>query len=188
MSFRKFGQSDQANYHKMMQHAFGDIDTTGLQVLHSLAKAYHMLSGLAERQVGTHNLSIAKIRLLFWLKSRYDDGTDGGGLLPSELSKFQGVMPNTVSSLLNSLRTTGLVEQATHPKDRRKHIIKITQEGRDLLQEIAPIYPQYLDEVLHDLSQDERQTLLALLNKVIDAIVPLICDPNTGKPPTSDET
>ena len=91
-------------------------------------------------------------------------------MLPSELSRFHGVTPNTMSSLLNSLREAGLIEQSNHPEDRRKRIIKITPAGLALLQEIGPGHYGGISGLFSDLSEEERQILVTLLHKLIQSL------------------
>src|SRR5258708_945743 len=119
-----------ARYREMIQRAFGDADDKAVELFGNLMKAQHMISGIMERHMVQYDLSRAKLGILMWLNTLDEDGADSG-LLPSEISKMRGVMPNTVSSLLNSLREQGLIEQFRHSQDRRKRIIRITQAGRD---------------------------------------------------------
>lgn len=156
-----------ARFREMLEHNYGPVEMSALKLWRCLAMAHGLLSGALERNMAQYNLSTSKLRILFWLKMRADEGKDGGGLLPSELSRFHGVTPNTMSSLLNSMRESGLIEQINHPKDRRKHVIKITQAGEAVLHEVGPAYKHYVDELFTGLSEEERQILITLLQKVI---------------------
>jgi DNA-binding MarR family transcriptional regulator len=156
----------EARFREMLERSFGDVDMSAMELFRNLMKTYHLLNGLTERHIARYNLSTAKLRILYWLKIRADDGAEGGGLLPSELSRFQGVTPNTMSSLLNSLREAGLIEQINHPVDRRKRIITITPKGLELLSDVGPVHHKYIRTLLVDLSEEERQILSTLLRKL----------------------
>lgn len=160
----------EARYREAITRAHGESGLSALDLFRHLAITYHMLENLAEKQIARYNLSLAKMRILWWLKMRDDEGSEGGGLLPSELSRFQGVTPNTMSSLLTSLRESGLIEQINHPLDRRKRVIRITQAGRDLLKQVSPEHANFLRELFADLSEEERQILITLLKKVTFSI------------------
>src|SRR5260221_6578469 len=151
-----------ARFRAMLERSVGPLDWSAMDLYRSLMKTYHILNGITERHIGHYGLSTAKVRVLFWLKMRVEDGAEGGGLLPSELSRFHGVTPNTMSSLLNSLREAGLIEQSNHPEDRRKRIIKITPAGLALLQEIGPDHYGGISGLFSDLSEEERQILVTL--------------------------
>src|SRR5689334_4347920 len=169
MTNRQIGDNE-ARYRAMLEHAFGETDMSSMELFGNLMKTYHILSSLTERSTARYNLSTAKMRILYWLKTRAMDGAEGGGLLPSELSRFHGVTPNTISSLLTSLREAGLIEQINHPVDRRKRIIKITQKGLDLLQDVGPEHFRYVRELFADLSSEERQILITLLRKLSQSL------------------
>ncbi len=156
----------EARYHQMMMRSLGESGLSAADLFRNLAKTYHILENLAEKRIARYNLSLAKMRILWWLKMRDDEGLEGGGLLPSELSRFQGVTPNTMSSLLTSLRESGLIERINHPDDRRKRVIKITQAGRDILTQVSPEHIDFLREMFADLSEEERQILITLLKKI----------------------
>ncbi len=165
MNNRYLGDNE-ARLRAMLERSFGEHDMSTMELFGNLMKTYHILNGLTERHVARHNLSTAKMRILYLLKMRAVDGAEGGGLLPSELSRFHGVTPNTISSLLNSLRDAELIEQINHPVDRRKRIIKITPKGLDLLREVGPAHHEYVRALLSDLSEEERQILNTLLRKL----------------------
>jgi DNA-binding MarR family transcriptional regulator len=169
MDIRRSGDMDN-RYREMIRSTLGDVDISAIELFRSMAKSFHMLTGLLERDLARNNLSGAKLRVLLWLKLRQDEGANGGGMLPSELSRFQGVTPNTMSSLLTSLREAGLIEQINHPQDRRKRVIKITPAGLDTLRTLGPTHYRYIAELLEALSEEERQILITLLHKVISSI------------------
>jgi len=156
----------ETRYREMVTRVHGESGLSALDLFRHLAITYHVVENLAEKQVARYNLSLAKMRILWWLKMRDDEGIEGGGLLPSELSRFQGVTPNTMSSLLTSLRESGLIEQINHPQDRRKRIIKITPDGLDLLKQVGPEHTNFLRELFADLSEEERHILITLLKNI----------------------
>jgi DNA-binding MarR family transcriptional regulator len=154
-------------YRDMMARAFGQSDTCTMDLFRNLMRTSHIVTALVDRHLSKHNLTIAKLRLLFWLKLRSDEGE---GMLASELSHFQGIMPNTVSSLLGSLRRAGLVEQVSHISDRRKRVIRITAAGIDLLHEIGPEHHAFMRTLFQELSDEEIQTLNSLLTKLVTSM------------------
>ncbi|MCC7446209.1 MAG: MarR family transcriptional regulator [Anaerolineae bacterium] len=156
----------ESRYREMVTRVHGESGLSALDLFRHLAITYHVVENLAEKQVSRYGLSLAKMRILWWLKMRDDEDIEGGGLLPSELSRFQGVTPNTMSSLLTSLRESGLIEQINHPLDRRKRIIRITTSGLDLLKQVGPEHANFLREMFADLSEEERHILITLLKKI----------------------
>jgi DNA-binding MarR family transcriptional regulator len=150
-------------YRQRMHALIGDHEAGTLNVFRNLMKASGMVGALHEKRLARHNLSTAKMRLLFWLAMR-----DEEGLMPSELGKMQGIMPNTVTSLVSGLRDAGLVEQGSHPDDRRKKIIRITAAGKAAIRELAPSHNEFIELVFAHLTHEQLDTLNTLLLSLID--------------------
>jgi MarR family transcriptional regulator, 2-MHQ and catechol-resistance regulon repressor len=157
-------------WREVMQRMYGDSVLHGFDLFRSLAKSYHMIANLAERDLSVHGLSSAKLRILLILKLRQEEDP-GQGMLPSELSKVHGVTPNTISSLINSLREARLIEQDNHPKDRRKHIIRLTVQGQQVLDQLGPEHFKFTRDIFDGLSVEEQQILTTLLQKLVASVV-----------------
>jgi DNA-binding MarR family transcriptional regulator len=161
-------------HHDLLQRFFGEGDTSSMMVFRSLLRVASLINAISEKALDPHGLSLAKVRLLIILMLR-----DEEGLLPSEVSKLQGVMPNTISSLVASLRDAGLIEQAAHPSDKRKHIIKIAPPGREVLQNIAPLQHTFVRALFEDFTDHELQSLGELVGKLTDRVQRMMETPDT---------
>lgn len=76
--------------------------------------------------------------------------------------------PNNCVLLLNDLDESGYVERRRDPADRRRHIVQITPEGLRALEQAEAKLEALEDEVLGNLSGDERAQLHGLLVKALD--------------------
>lgn len=72
----------------------------------------------------------------------------------------------TVSRAIQGLRQRGLVSRVKSKTDARAFNLHLTSHGRTAYQEIAPIALSYQDQILDDLSLEERRMLMELLRKV----------------------
>lgn len=72
----------------------------------------------------------------------------------------------TVSRAILGLRQRGLVGRLKSKTDARAFDLHLTRHGHTAYQEIAPVALSYQDQILDDLSPQERRTLMALLRKV----------------------
>jgi len=70
--------------------------------------------------------------------------------------------------LLNDLEANNLIERRRDPSDRRRHLVSMTDEGREALQRAEAAQQTLEDEMLGALNDDERLTLAHLLRKAID--------------------
>ena len=76
--------------------------------------------------------------------------------------------PNNCVLLLNDLDEAGWVERRRDPADRRRHLVEITPAGRRALEEAERKLESLEDEVLGNLSGEERVRLHDLLTKALD--------------------
>jgi DNA-binding MarR family transcriptional regulator len=75
--------------------------------------------------------------------------------------------PNNCVLLLNEMESLGYVERTRDPADRRRHIVEMTDAGREIFVHAILAREQVEDEVLGALDAGERQTLRALLAKAL---------------------
>jgi MarR family transcriptional regulator, lower aerobic nicotinate degradation pathway regulator len=68
-----------------------------------------------------------------------------------------------VVRLLDELEERDLVARKRDPEDRRRHVVKMTPEGRKMLAKLRAIVARLEDHFLAPLDRDERAVLHALL-------------------------
>jgi DNA-binding MarR family transcriptional regulator len=89
-----------------------------------------------------------------------------GPLAPHELGERLLVTRGTVTGLLDTLQKLGLVNRVPHPVDRRMLLIELTDAGRDLLGKVAGVHFPAQTGMVSGLSDDEKRTLVRLLDKL----------------------
>ena len=95
---------------------------------------------------------------------------DHPGTSQQELESALFVDANTVVLLLNELEAAQFSVRKRDPNDRRRHIVEITAAGRRALERADRARESLEDEVLRDLSAEEKKTLRRLLERVLDAL------------------
>jgi DNA-binding MarR family transcriptional regulator len=75
---------------------------------------------------------------------------------------------NNCVILLNGLEENGLIERTRDPKDRRRHIVAITPKGQRALGKAEQQLETVEDDVLGNLSDEERSELRDLLAKALE--------------------
>jgi DNA-binding MarR family transcriptional regulator len=83
-----------------------------------------------------------------------------------ELSKILGVTGPNVSYLLDSLEEEGLVRRIPAKNDRRFTEVTLTESGRELCEKLVPAAVQFSSDLLAGFSDDEKQTVNRLLEKI----------------------
>jgi DNA-binding MarR family transcriptional regulator len=93
----------------------------------------------------------------------------GGSWAQHELGKQLLVDANNLVLLLNELEDAGLVERRRDPEDRRRHIVVITDRGREAYKHAQLAQEALEDRILGALNAKERETLRSLLAKALDS-------------------
>lgn len=91
------------------------------------------------------------------------------GLRPTqrELSDFLNLDPSQIVPLVDELERRGAVTRQADPQDRRQRIILPTPAGKRLLRKALGLIETANDKSLAALTTAERQTLSALLSKIV---------------------
>lgn len=92
------------------------------------------------------------------------------GITASEISASTAFPKNTLSRAVNRLIKLGLVLRRTDAVDRRQQFLSLSPSGRAVYDEALPRFVALEEEMLTPLSLVERETLSALMAKVVLAM------------------
>jgi DNA-binding MarR family transcriptional regulator len=76
----------------------------------------------------------------------------------------------TISRTVDGLHRRGLVDEKLDPLDGRSSRLDLTREGRELYRRILPVALAQERDLLGDLSREEAETLVNLMNRVVHAL------------------
>ncbi|NQX47080.1 MarR family transcriptional regulator [Paenibacillus tritici] len=88
------------------------------------------------------------------------------GLKVSEISRFLGLSPPTVTQLINSLEAKQMVERQADASDRRVVRIKLTEQGKIITRKARDHMDATLNKMVEYLGEEESDQLAELLGKV----------------------
>ena len=87
---------------------------------------------------------------------------------------------NNVVLLLNELEELGYASRVRDPHDRRRHVVRLTDDGRSALARSEQAQGQIEEQVLGALDADERRTLRQLLTRALRSVEPVEEDSERG--------
>lgn len=106
------------------------------------------------------NMSIARWGALYWL------GQAGDGVNQATLADLAGVEPPTLVRVIDQLEAQGLVERRVSQADRRVNLLYLTEAARPLVTQIEAEAEHLRQEILVDLSYDEYETTMSVIQKL----------------------
>jgi len=156
---------------------FPELDPWACAVFLHLLRAGDVVSGVSERSLARHNLSWGRfgVLMLLWRSTRQRgaNGSNGARLppgphTPAELAEAAGVTRATMTGLIDTLERDGLAKRVPDTEDRRALSVVLTPKAQQLLRQTLPGHFQLMNTLMRSLSASECQTLVQLLNKIIE--------------------
>ncbi len=95
---------------------------------------------------------------------------DHPGATQQELESALFMDANSVVLILNELEAAQFSIRRRDPNDRRRHIVEITAAGRQALERADKAREGLEDQVLKDLSSEDRKMLGRLLERVLTSL------------------
>ena len=123
----------------------------------------HRVAQLIQQRID-NEIGDSGLTRLSWMAAAHVE--DAPGLSIGDLADRLEVGPATAGQLVDRMVRGGWVEWSPSPVDRRAQIVTATSKARAMLEELAPRQWALEDDILQDLSADERRVLLALLERI----------------------
>ncbi|HHT46029.1 MAG TPA: MarR family transcriptional regulator [Firmicutes bacterium] len=89
------------------------------------------------------------------------------GINQKELSERTLKDQGSLTRTLDRMEKKGLVQRQINPTDRRSFLIYLTDEGYALRDRIVPIAVECIEDAVKGFTEEEVDTLVALLKKLI---------------------
>lgn len=88
------------------------------------------------------------------------------GMTQQELADRSLIDASSMVAVVDELEELGYAERRPHPRDRRKHAVHLTADGKRTLERARAVATEVAEEILTPLDGDEVETLRRLLRKL----------------------
>ena len=158
-----FTPRDLPDYQTLLHLAkyYPELDITSVQTCLAFLNATADVYQAFDAHFARYGLSMGKFTILMQLLQAGEQG-----LTPSECAERAGVTRGTITGLLDGLERDGLVKRQPHPADRRMLTIQLTPKGKQLLEQMLPDHFCRTTNLMTNLSDAEKKTLIELLAKL----------------------
>jgi len=132
-----------------------------LDAVDALAQMSFLVQGTLERRAGEQGVSLIQTRLLGILRDRTPT--------MNELARLLGLDKSSTSGLVDRAQRRGLVRRVPSQLDRRSVRVRLTDQGRTLVQQVGARFAEDIETLLEPLSVGDRLLLSAHLSEILVA-------------------
>jgi MarR family 2-MHQ and catechol resistance regulon transcriptional repressor len=112
-----------------------------------------------DRQVEAHGLTLTEFGVLEALHHK-------GPLSIGEIGDRVLLASSSMTYVIDKLEDRGLLRRRPSEEDRREKLAELTPEGRAKIEEAFPEHAALIDDLMADLSQEEKRTAASLLRRI----------------------
>jgi MarR family transcriptional regulator, negative regulator of the multidrug operon emrRAB len=138
-----------------------DMPITGVLLSRLLLHLSRHIAGLWALQIRPFDLAETEFRVLTTLFSQ-----PNGVAHPSDLCASAFISPANMSRISDALVSRGLITRVLSESDRRRLVLRITDQGEELVRHLLPILCGPLREMFKDFSDTGQHQLIAQLKLV----------------------
>lgn len=143
-----------------------DIDPSPMGVVGRISRASVLLSRALGANFAKYDLQRWEFDIIGTLLRSGPPYRLTAGRLTAATMVTSGAITNRIDRLV----ARGLVDRVTDPDNRRSVLISLTQDGRDLANEVVAHHAAYEAELLDPLTGRERDQLATLLRKLLTGL------------------
>jgi DNA-binding MarR family transcriptional regulator len=156
-----------------------DIDTSPIAIVARIGRAAAYFDQAINELMARHGLARSSWDVLASLRRTGPPHE----LSPTELYRSLMRTSGAMSNRLQRLERSGLIERAPDPGDGRGMLVRLTPEGLDLVDEIAPQHMETERRLLEALTAKQRETLESALRRLLGSL-----EQASAGPPQEAET
>lgn len=141
-----------------------DLDVSPIEAIGRVRRLAALVAQLDEASFSEFGISRMEYEVLSALRRA------GGGLRPSQVTKETLSSGAATTKRLARLEREGLISRTASPRDRREVNVRLTDEGRELVDRVFPVQLERDHDMLAALGPADREKLGELLTKVLSAV------------------
>jgi DNA-binding MarR family transcriptional regulator len=134
---------------------------------------HHRMLRAVNGEMSACGLSLARTKVMTRLHEH-------GPLRQNVLAADLGLSPHSITDIVDGLERQGLAERLPDPTDRRAKLVAITKAGRSCLTIANATRERLLRQIFGTLTEEDRATLLRLLDTLDEAARPLADSSDTA--------
>jgi MarR family 2-MHQ and catechol resistance regulon transcriptional repressor len=138
---------------------YGRETNENLKALIALARGFMSVRRRETKTIRQGGLTVAQFGAIEVLYHK-------GPLPVSVITEKALTTSGNMTMVIQNLRKMGLVEKLENPKDKRSYLVKLTDKGKNLFEEIFPPHLENIDQIFSVLSKEEKEELIRIMKKL----------------------
>jgi DNA-binding MarR family transcriptional regulator len=134
------------------------VPATSILLYRVILHLAQVMAAMFEQHLQPYGLKDMEFRVLTTLYSQSD-----GVAHPSDLSAATAQSAANISRISDVLVNRDLITRVLSSKDRRRMVLRITQQGEELVRELWPRMCMPLKEIMADLPESEQRQMIVQL-------------------------
>jgi DNA-binding MarR family transcriptional regulator len=135
----------------------------GQSPIHLLHRAGQCAGDVFQTEMRTEDLTPRQFAVLVAV-------SENEGLSQTNLVEMTGIDRSTLADIIRRMLKKGLVQRRRTKEDARAYAVKLTEEGRRILQAAEPMAKKVDATILEALPAPERERFLSDLNMIVEAL------------------
>src|SRR5580698_5607475 len=146
---------------RSLQQRMPDLPVDGILLCRLILHIGRELTTNFEQKIRPFGLAEAEFRVLTTLFSQPE-----GVAHPSDLCVRASQSPANMSRISDALLDRGLITRVSSVADRRRMVLRITEQGEKFVRELLPKLHLSLRRMLQDFPESEQRSMCAQLKKL----------------------
>ena len=138
------------------------ITHSGHETILNIVLTGSMLAKESDRLLRPLGLTDAQFNILMLLRFQ----AKGGAINQTCIGGMLLVNRSNVTGLVDRIEKAGWVERVPDPKDRRVNMVRLTTDGKRLVDRAEKAYFKRVEELMGSISKKERQQLCLILERL----------------------
>ncbi len=138
-----------------------DLPLTSRSLPIALLRARERVMGPVRKMLSDAGVTEQQWRVLRVLKEE-------GSQEPTHIAERACLLLPSLTRILQKLETKGLIRRHTHPGDKRRQIVEITDRGATIIEDNIDVTLHLAEEIKAQLGPERHEALLDLLNDLHD--------------------
>lgn len=149
----------------LMQENWSSLYPTLYPLFPGMRRVVEHMNGVKNGLMSEYGLGGSDFELLTAL--RRSSQQEPYQLKPTELYDFMLFSSGGLTKVLHRLEDRGFITRFASEEDRRSKMVRLTEEGKELIEKVVSDYHQIHQQALGNFSDDEVEQLDYLINKLL---------------------